>query len=156
MILTFYFAILRCLVFYHNIQILKNDYLFKISTNVQRTMVGVTKMQIAQTLTDLTIALAMTDIKEMDTIALVNSCLPNFLHKYLHGPLKSLFEYPFFSKFSRLMKYFDWLISLSKKNFENFKMSSNLDIDECLSGQSTCDYTTLCVNTNGSHNCIGK
>jgi len=43
-----------------------------ISTNVQIAMVGVTKMQIAQTLTDLTIALAMTDIKEMDTIALIS------------------------------------------------------------------------------------
>jgi hypothetical protein len=43
-----------------------------ISTNVQRTMVDVTKMQIAQTLTDLTVALAMTDTKEMDTIALIS------------------------------------------------------------------------------------
>ena len=49
--------------------------MFKISTNVQIAMVGVTKMQIAQTLTDLTIALAIMDIKEMDTIALVNSWL---------------------------------------------------------------------------------
>jgi hypothetical protein len=39
---------------------------------VQTATVDVTKMQIAQTLTDLTVALAMTDTKEMDTIALIS------------------------------------------------------------------------------------
>ena len=45
------------------------------SMNVQQTTVDVAKMQIVQIPTDLAIALAMTDIKEMDSTVLVNSCL---------------------------------------------------------------------------------
>ena len=48
--------------------------IFKTSTSVRWTWANAMKMQIAQTLMDLTTALAIMDMKAMDSTALVNSC----------------------------------------------------------------------------------